>query len=53
MNLTIGGAVFLTKFTKEEKIKAVKRYMEGNVGCHTIATEIGVHVSKLQYCLKV
>ncbi len=52
MNLTIGGAVFLTKFTKEEKIKAVKRYLEGNAGCHTIATEIGVHVSNLQYWVK-
>lgn len=30
-------------------MKAVKRYLEGNEGCRTIAKEIGVHFSKLQF----
>jgi transposase len=51
-HLTIGGAFLLAKFTAEEKIKAVKRYLKGHTGCPTIAQEIGVHVSKLQYWVK-
>ena len=29
------------KFTKEEKIRIVKRYLEGNVGCTSLAREVG------------
>lgn len=32
----------------EEKIEAVKRYLEGIVGCPTIAKEIGVHKRSLR-----
>ncbi|MGG2201533.1 IS3 family transposase [Paenibacillus validus] len=42
----------MAKFTAAEKIKAVKRYLEGHTGYQTIAQEIGVHVSKLQYWVK-
>ena len=42
----------MAKFTEEEKMRAVKRYLDGNRGCNTIAKEIGVHVSKLQYWVK-
>jgi transposase len=48
----IGGAFLLAKFTKEEKIKAIQRYLEGNEGCPTIAREMGVHFSKLQYWVR-
>jgi transposase len=51
-NLTIGGAFLLAKFTAAEKIIAVKRYLEGHTGYQTLAQEIGVHVSKLQYWVK-
>ena len=51
-HLTFGGAFLLAKFTEEEKMRAVKRYLDGNRGCNTIAKEIGVHVSKLQYWVK-
>lgn len=51
-NLSIGGVFLLAKFTNDEKIHAVKRYLEGNVGCNTIAKEMGVHVSKLQYWVR-
>lgn len=46
------GCFSLAKFTAIDKIKAVKRYLEGRAGCPTIAHEIGVHVSKLQYWIK-
>lgn len=36
----------------EEKIKAVKRYLEGNKRYLTIAKEIGVHKSKVQYWVR-
>ena len=29
------------KFTKEEKIKIVKRYLEGGIGCTSLAREVG------------
>ena len=48
----IGGAFLLGKFTTEEKIKAVQRYLEGNESCRSIANEIGVHHSKLQFWLR-
>jgi transposase-like protein len=51
-HLTFGGAFLLAKFTDEEKMKAVKRYLEGNEGCGTIAKEIGVHVSNLQFWVR-
>ncbi len=46
------GAFLLAKFTEKEKLQAIKRYLEGNTGCNTIAKEIGVHVSKLQYWVR-
>jgi transposase len=42
----------LAKFTSEERIKATKRYLDGNESFKTIAEEIGVHKSKLQYWVK-
>ncbi|PWU68328.1 IS3 family transposase [Gracilibacillus dipsosauri] len=42
----------MAKFINEEKIVAVKRYLEGNEGYGSIAKEIGVHRSKLGYWIK-
>ncbi|OLN21111.1 transposase [Domibacillus antri] len=42
----------MAKFTDEEQMKAVKQYLEGNEGCGTIAKEIGVHVSNLQFWVR-
>jgi len=36
----------------EEKIKTVQRYFEGNESCRSIANEMGVHHSKLQFWLR-
>lgn len=33
------------KFTKEEKIAIAKRYLEGNVGCYSLAREFGCNQS--------
>jgi transposase len=51
-SLKFGGAFLMAKFTIEEKIKAVKRYLEGDKGCQTIAKEIGVHKSKVQFWIR-
>ena len=51
-SLKFGGAFLLAKFTIEEKIQAVKRYLEGNDSCQTIAKEWGVHKSKVQYWVR-
>ncbi|MED3692136.1 IS3 family transposase [Peribacillus butanolivorans] len=42
----------MAKFTNEEKISAVKQYLKGNDGYQTIAQEIGVHFSKLQFWVR-
>jgi transposase len=42
----------MAKFTIEEKMEAVKRYLEGDEGCRTIAKEIGVHKSKVQFWVR-
>ncbi|EPD53122.1 hypothetical protein HMPREF1210_00853 [Paenisporosarcina sp. HGH0030] len=36
------GVFILAKFTKEQKISAVKRYLDGNEGYSTLSKEIGV-----------
>lgn len=48
-SLQFAGVFVLAKFTIEEKVKAVKRYSEGNEGSTTIAKEIGLHRSKVQF----
>ncbi len=35
------------KFTKEEKISIVKRYLEGDIGCTSLAREVGCHKQKI------
>jgi transposase len=40
-HLTIGGAVFLSKFSPEEKLKAVQSYFTGNESFRRIAARIG------------
>lgn len=39
----------MDKFTIEEKIQAVKQYLEGNDSCQTIAKELGVHKNNVQF----
>ena len=39
----------MAKFMIEEKIEAVKRYLEGNESCQTIASELGVFKSNVQF----
>lgn len=51
-SLKFGGAFLLVKVTKEEKIKSVKRYLEGKESYETIAKEIGVHKSKVQFWVR-
>ena len=46
-NLTIGGAFFMAKFTAEEKIDAVKRYLEGMRSIKQLLKSISVHLSVL------
>jgi len=43
----------LTKFSKEQKIDAVKRYLNGNESYKIIAKAIGVAKSKLIYWVKI
>jgi transposase len=50
--LKFGGAFLMAKFTNEEKIKAVKRYLEGDEGCQTIAKESGIHKSNVQFWVR-
>ncbi|MGE7622378.1 transposase [Viridibacillus sp. NPDC096237] len=42
----------MVKFTIEEKINAITRYLNGADGYSTIAKDIGVHYSKLQFWVK-
>lgn len=35
------------KFTKEQKIEAVKRYLNGGIGCTSLAREVGCHEQRL------
>ena len=42
----------MAKFTIEEKIAAVKRYLEGDVGYKTIAKEIGANNSKVLFWIR-
>jgi len=43
MCLTIGGAVFLSKYTAEEKLQAEQRYLNGNESYKEIGQSIGVN----------
>ncbi|MDF1996453.1 transposase [Peribacillus frigoritolerans] len=47
-HLTIGGAVFLTKYTIEEKSNAVLEYLEGKKSYKSIAQERNVGLSPLK-----
>ncbi len=51
-SLTFGGAFILAKFTIEEKIKAVKRYLIDCESLLEITKQIGVHKSILQYWVR-
>jgi len=51
-SLTFGGAFLLAKFTIEDKIKAVKRYLVDREPLLGIAKQIGVHKSILQYWVR-
>ncbi|CAM3694804.1 IS3 family transposase [Mesobacillus zeae] len=42
----------MAKFTVEEKINAVRRYLNGNESQQTIAASIGIHKSGLQNWIK-
>jgi transposase len=50
--LKFGGAFLMAKTTIEEKIKAVERYLEGNDSCQTIAKEMGIHKSNVQFWVR-
>lgn len=44
----------MAKFTSEEKLQTIKRYLEGNIGCNTIAKEIKKIVRlQIQFKLKL
>ena len=43
MCLTIGGAVFLSKYTAEEKLQAEQRYLNGNESYKDIGQSIGAN----------
>ncbi len=43
----------MAKFSREEKIEAVKRYLSGNDGYKTVAKAIGVAKNKLIYWVKL
>ena len=51
-NLTIGGAVFLTKFTAEEKQQAVKRYLTGGESSYDIADSLKTDKSMILLWVK-
>ncbi|MDY7522277.1 transposase, partial [Bacillus thuringiensis] len=42
----------MAKFSSKDKIKAVKRYLEGTEGGKTIANSIGVHPRELYQWIK-
>jgi transposase len=42
----------MAKFSPEEKIQAVRQYLDGNEGGKTIAKSIGVHLSMLHQWIK-
>ena len=42
----------MAKFSPEEKIQAVRQYLDGNEGGKTIAKSIGVHPSMLHQWIK-
>jgi len=50
--LTNGGAFLMSKFTKEEKIRAVREYLEGKQGYRTIADKIVVNHAVLHNWIK-
>ena len=51
-HLTIGGAFLMAKFTVEEKINAVSRYLNGKESQGTIADSIRVNKAVLQNWIK-
>ncbi|MCQ6268372.1 IS3 family transposase [Fictibacillus sp. WQ 8-8] len=42
----------MAKFTKEDKLEAVKRYLEEGEGCCSIANDIGAHKSVVEYWVR-
>lgn len=39
-----GGAYFMSKYTKEFKLKLVKEYLKGELGCKSLAKNIILQV---------
>src|SRR4051812_27691954 len=51
-HLTFGGAFIMAKFSIEEKLRAVERYLSGTESQQAIADSIGVHKAGLQTWIK-
>ncbi|WP_424768510.1 transposase, partial [Paenibacillus sp. sgz302251] len=51
-HLTIGGAVFLTKFNLELKKEAINQYLSGTAGAKSIAKSLGVNHEVLRMWIK-
>lgn len=51
-HLTIGGAVFLSKFNLDLKIEAIHQYLSGNEGIKSIAKSLGINHEILRMWIK-
>lgn len=49
---TIGGAFLLAKYTPDEKLEAVQRYLNGNDGYRSLAKILGMDPKLLHYWIK-